>query len=70
VDEVVVNGGSGFWLEGRPHFFFYRDATGAVRQETLRLAGNTLLWQQGEITFRLEAEQSRDAALRIASSLR
>ena len=70
VEEVSVNGVPGYWLAGRPHFFFYRDATGAVRQETLRLAGNTLLWQQGDVTLRLEAEQDRDGALRIAGSLR
>ena len=70
IEEVSVNGGPGFWLAGEPHFFFYRDATGTVRQETLRLAGNTLLWQQGDLTFRVEAQVSRDEALRIASSLR
>lgn len=70
VEEVTVNGGRGFWLEGAPHQFFYRDAAGNPAPETLRLAGNTLLWDQGGVTFRLEAQLAREDALRIAASFR
>lgn len=70
IDEVTVNGGRGFWLEGTPHQFFYRDSAGNPSPETLRLAGNTLLWEQGGVTFRLEAQLDRDDALRIATSFR
>ncbi len=68
VDDVTVNDEPGLWLAGAPHLLFYRDATGQVREETLRLAGNTLLWQRGDVTVRLEAQITRDEALRIASS--
>jgi hypothetical protein len=67
---VTVNGGRGFWLEGAPHQFFYRDPDGSVRPDTLRLAGNTLLWEQGGVTLRLEADLTRDQALRLASTFR
>lgn len=70
IEDVTVNGARGFWLEGDPHFFFYRAAGGQILQETLRLAGNTLLWQDGEVTYRIEAHVTRDEALAIASSLR
>lgn len=70
IDEVTVGGGRGFWLEGTPHQFFYRDAAGNPQPETLRLAGNTLLWEQDGVTFRLEAQLARDDALRIAASFR
>ncbi|HJW49354.1 MAG TPA: hypothetical protein VJ726_08055 [Candidatus Limnocylindria bacterium] len=70
IDEVTVNGGRGFWLEGTPHQFFYRDSAGNPSPETLRLAGNTLLWEQGGVTFRLEAQLERDDAVRIATSFR
>lgn len=70
VEEVTVNGGRGFWLEGAPHQFFYRDSAGNPWPETLRLAGNTLLWEQGGVTFRLEAQLRRDDALLIAASFR
>ena len=70
IEEVTVNGGRGYWLEGTPHQFFYRDSAGNPSPETLRLAGNTLLWEQGGVTFRLEAQVSRDDALRIATTFR
>jgi hypothetical protein len=70
VEEVTVNGGGGYWLEGTPHQFFYRDAAGNPAPETLRLAGNTLLWEQDGVTFRLEAQLARDDALRIATTFR
>jgi hypothetical protein len=70
IEELTVNGGSGFWIEGDPHQFFYNDEAGNVWTETLRLAGNTLLWEVGGVTFRLEAQVTREDALRIAASFR
>lgn len=70
IESLSVNGGRGLWLEGAPHLFFYRDASGQILTETLRLAGNTLIWEQDGVTFRLEAQVSRDEALAIAASFR
>ncbi len=70
VETVSVDGAPGLWVAGAPHFLFYRDPSGEVRQETTRLSGNTLLWQRGDVTIRLEAQVTRDQALRIASSAR
>jgi hypothetical protein len=70
IESLSVNGRRGIWLEGAPHLFFYRDESGNVWTETLRLAGNTLIWEQDGVTFRLEAQVSRDEALRIAGSFR
>jgi hypothetical protein len=66
----LSNGTAAYWLAGQPHQFFYRDATGATQPDTLRLAGNTLLWDEGGVTYRLEAQVSREEAVRIASSFR
>lgn len=66
IEPVTVNGLNGLWLEGEPHFFFYRDERGEVRQETIRLAGNTLLWEVGGVTLRLESGLSKQEALRWA----
>ena len=68
--QVTVNGVTGYWLEGAPHFFFYRLANGTVLQDTLRLAGNTLIWVERGVTLRVEANVPREAAVRIAESLR
>jgi hypothetical protein len=70
LQSVTVSGTTGFWIEGGPHFFMYRDAAGNIREETLRLAGNVLLWERDGVTYRLESSLPRDEALRIAESLR
>jgi hypothetical protein len=65
-----VDGRSGVWFSGDVHYFVYRDRRGTVREETARLAGNTLLWEYGDLTVRLEGELSKSAALEIARSVR
>jgi RNA polymerase sigma-70 factor (ECF subfamily) len=67
--DVQVNGGRGFWIEGAPHLFF-REPNGNMRDSPARLAGNTLLWEQGGLTLRIESALQRDAALRIAEQVR
>jgi hypothetical protein len=70
LESVSVNGSAGYWLAGAPHFFFYRLENGSVLQETLRLAGNTLIWVENGVTLRLEANVPKDVALRIAANFR
>ena len=70
VEQLTLNGAPAFWLEGDPHQVFYRDAAGQVRNETVRLAANVLLWQRGDVTLRLEGKLTRDEAVRIAESTR
>jgi hypothetical protein len=48
------------FLSGEPH----------VVTPPNRLAGNTLLWVRGDTTYRLETALGRDAALRLARSVR
>jgi hypothetical protein len=69
VARVDVNGEPGLWLEGAPHAFYYLDSAGEPREETLRLARNTLLWERGTLTFRLEGDLTQAEALRLARSL-
>jgi hypothetical protein len=71
VETVALrNGTAAYWLAGQPHQFFYRDTAGSFQPETLRLAGNTLLWEAGGMTYRLEAQVTREEAVRIASTIR
>ncbi|MGH2729745.1 MAG: hypothetical protein ACRDJI_03970 [Actinomycetota bacterium] len=67
---VEVNGVPGYWIAGAPHSIAYIDANGNFVDETVRLAGNVLLWEQGGVTFRIESLLTRAEALAIASSLR
>ncbi|HEX9822870.1 MAG TPA: hypothetical protein VGB51_00545 [Actinomycetota bacterium] len=68
VERVSVDGGPAFWLEG-PHVVYLLDANGEVREDTVRLAGNVLLWQSGDITLRLESGLSQAEAIAAAESL-
>jgi hypothetical protein len=69
VESTTVSGAPGYWIEGGEHFYFYRDADGRRVEETLRLVGSALVWEQGRLTLRIEGAPSLDDALRIAESL-
>ncbi len=69
IQAAQVDGFPAYWIEGAPHAFLYRDPDGDIVEETVRLADNVLLWEQGDITFRLESALSLDEAIRIAESL-
>jgi hypothetical protein len=69
IEFLRIGGGPAIWLSGAPHFFLYSDADRQVRQEA-RLAGNTLLWQRGRLTLRLEGALSKQDAVRLAGSAR
>jgi hypothetical protein len=69
IEDVTVNGHRGWWISGSPHEFFFTDASGEVRAETLRLATNTLIVDMGGTIVRIEGDLTRDQALAIAASL-
>jgi hypothetical protein len=70
LDRVTVAGETGYWFAGGAHAFAYLDRNGAIREETSRLAGSTLVWAHADLTLRLEGQVSRAEALRIAASMR
>jgi hypothetical protein len=70
VTVARVNGQAAWWVAGGEHYFFYRDANGRIVDETLRLAGNTLIWEEGGVTHRVEGAPTLAAATRVAESLR
>jgi hypothetical protein len=64
---VVEPGYAGVWLYGEKHAIFYPST---AREEPFRLVGNALVYEIDGVTLRLEAEISKDEALRIARSMR
>jgi hypothetical protein len=70
VEETTTGGLPAYWVAGGSHFFFYRDASGRMVDETLRLVGDTLVWEASGLTLRVEGAPSLEAALRVAASLR
>jgi hypothetical protein len=69
IEALAVRGQPAYWLAGAPHAFFYRTADGQIYADTLRLATDTLVWQSGPITLRVEGDISKAQALAIANSL-
>lgn len=70
VETLTVEGGRGAWISGRPHLFTYMGLDGGIAQDELRLARNTLLWERGDLTLRIEGDLEKADALRIAGSMR
>jgi len=70
VRTATVRGSPAYFLSGEPHEVLLLDEHGLPVQETLRLARNVLLWQEGGRMFRIEGDLSRDEAVEIAESLR
>ncbi|HEY0444188.1 MAG TPA: hypothetical protein VGC90_08200 [Candidatus Limnocylindrales bacterium] len=70
VQNVRVGNNRGFWISGDPHFFFYQGPDGQVVEDSRRWVGDTLIWSDGPMTYRLEGSVGRDAAIAIAESLR
>ncbi len=68
VTAVDVDGVAGYWIEGAPHQLFF-ESGGEIVPDTLRLATNTLLWQRGDVVYRLEADIPLASALRIAAGI-
>lgn len=62
--EVNVAGYLGLWIDGAPHQVMYETSDGRVVVE--RVAGNTLLWEVGEVLYRLEGFDNLDDAIRFA----
>ncbi len=69
IEPVTINGVPGYWIEGGLRSFAYQEANGSVQFEQTRIAGNTLLWEQDGIIYRLESLLSKDDAVRIAARI-
>ena len=69
IEPVTVGGEPGYFVSGDQHFVMFLE-DGIVQDEPASLAGNTLLWNRGELLLGLEADIERDEALELAASVR
>ena len=69
IEHIEVDGHAGYWIEGEPHGLAYNKPDGDRVDETRRIVGDVLIWNDGELTYRLETSLGREAAIRIAESL-
>lgn len=70
IEVTSVRGQPAYFLSGQPHELLLLDEFEIPVQESLRLARDVLLWEEGGRTIRLEGDFSRDEAVAIAESLR
>jgi hypothetical protein len=69
LEPVTVAGHHGYWIAGQPHIVLLIDSDGNTRDETLRLATNTLLIDEGGTIVRIEGDLTKAQAIQIAESL-
>ncbi len=68
VRAVTVDGRPAYWISGDQHLFITYRRDGTRREQ--RLAGNTLVWQQGDEIVRIEGvDLTLEEALAIAAGL-
>lgn len=65
VRQVTVDDSPGLWIDGEPHDVVYRVPGGDVT--VTRAAGNTLLWQRGEVLHRVEGFDDLASAVAFAA---
>ena len=65
---VGIRGQQGLWFAA-PHELVYVDRQGVSHTETARLAGPTLVWSDGRVTYRLEGVSDFTEAVAIAASV-
>ncbi len=69
IEPVSVEGHDGWWISGKPHMFVFVDSNNEPRFETLRLATNTLVIDDGGTIVRIEGHMTKAQALQIAGTL-
>ena len=66
--EPAEIGSNGLWIEGGRHVLIWQAGT-ATFQRVSRLAGNVLLWVEGDRTFRLEGDLTKGQMLKLARDI-
>jgi hypothetical protein len=70
VDELTIDGQRALWIHGALHQYAYADRTGQIRTDSVRTAGDVLLWRRGDLLIRIEGARSKQQAVAIARSAR
>ena len=65
VEEVHVGAHRGLWIAGADHAITFDTDKG----RTVAIAGNTLLWESGDVLYRIEGLPELDAAIELADAL-
>jgi hypothetical protein len=66
---VDVGGSEGFWVTGFSEFVIVEDPSADFDDALSRPSANVLIWQVGEVTYRLETDLGQVDAIRLAESI-
>jgi hypothetical protein len=69
-DRLAIDGEPALWIHGSPHQYAYADRTGQIRTDSVRTAGDVLLWRRRGVLVRIEGARSKQRAVAIARSAR
>jgi hypothetical protein len=69
VEEVAVGGDAGYWVSGAPHGFFFYQAGSGGTADNLRLSGDALIWNRGDLVLRIESGLGKERSIRLGQSL-
>lgn len=69
-DALTIDGGRALWIHGAPHQYAYLDRQGNIHTDSVRTAGDVLLWHRDDLLIRLEGARSRQQAVALAASAR
>jgi hypothetical protein len=67
--EPVDIGEFGLWITGAPHVLLWQFNYGEPREARTRLAGNVLLWLEGDTTYRLEGDLDKGQMLQLGRQI-
>jgi hypothetical protein len=70
VDRLTIDGDRALWIHGALHQYAYEDRSGAIRTDSVRTAGDVMLWRAGDRLIRIEGARSKAQALAIVRSAR
>ena len=70
LDEFTIGGGRALWIHGALHQYAFADRNGQIRTDSVRTAGDVLLWRYKNLLVRIEGARSMQQAVAIASSAR
>ena len=69
VEQVRIGNLTGWWISGDVHQLSFFQPDGTIVTDASRLAGGTLVWTDGRVTYRLESSLGRERSISFAASL-
>jgi len=69
VAPTTVRGADGYWITGTHHELAILDRDNQIRPSTIRTTGHVLLWNERNVTIRIEGPHTLAAAQAVARSI-